>query len=84
MVQRALTAAVALLGIAGMSWSVQAASGNAKASVDAWHGMDTCNKKAFQLFPDYTPEQVAKRDAYVRKCLAERNLPTRDALGAKQ
>jgi hypothetical protein len=60
-----------------------AASANGKASIDAWHGMDTCSKKAFEIFPDYTPEHVSKRDAYVRKCLVERNLPSRDGIGAR-
>jgi hypothetical protein len=60
-----------------------AVSGNAKAADSAWLSMDKCNKKAFELFPDYTREQITKRDAYVRKCLTELRLPPREAVGSR-
>ena len=60
-----------------------AASGYATPTIRAWHQGDLCNKKAFELFPDYTKEHIAKRDAYVRKCLAEQNLPARENLAPK-
>lgn len=61
-----------------------ALSNNAKSANAAWRKSDICSKKAFEIFPDYTPEHIAKRDAYVRKCLVENKLPSQGALGSKQ
>jgi hypothetical protein len=79
--RRVVLAAMACL--LGWSGPLLAASGYAQPSVYAWHRADLCNKKAFALFPDYTKEQIARRDAYVRKCLSEQNLPLRDNIGSK-
>jgi hypothetical protein len=60
-----------------------AVSGAGKAAADRWHSADECTKKSFELFPDWTKEHAAKRDAYVRKCLAEKRLPQRDTIAPK-
>ena len=60
-----------------------AISGTGKAANDRWHSADECTKKSFELFPDWTKEDAAKRDAYVRKCLAEKRLPDRDPIAPK-
>lgn len=77
-------AAAGLAALLAAPGPALAVSGNAKAANTAWLSMDKCNKRAFELFPDYTQEQIAKRDAYVRKCLTEQRLPPREALGSRQ
>ena len=44
-----------------------------------WKAMDKCTEKAQLAFPDFTPEANAKREAKLKECLAEQNLPPRDA-----
>jgi hypothetical protein len=60
-----------------------AISGVGKSAMDRWHSADDCTKKSFELFPDWTKEDAAKRDAFVRKCLAEKKLPPRGPEGSK-
>jgi hypothetical protein len=60
-----------------------AASSTGKAAQSRWDSADDCAKKSFEIFPDWTKEQAAKRDAYVRKCLAERKLPERGSVAPK-
>lgn len=60
-----------------------AISGVGKSANDRWHSADDCTKKSFELFPDWTKEQAAKRDAFVRKCLAEKKLPQRESTQPK-
>jgi hypothetical protein len=55
-----------------------AISSSGKAANNRWHSADECTKRSFELFPDWTKEQAAKRDAFVRKCLAEKQLPERE------
>jgi hypothetical protein len=45
-----------------------------------WQRGDKCNVDAFRLYPDYTKEAVAKRDAYVRKCRVQLGETPRDNL----
>ena len=46
-----------------------------KNSGDAWRQADRCAHEAFKLYPDYTPEANAKREAARRACLREHRLP---------
>jgi hypothetical protein len=43
-----------------------------------WKAGDKCAAQAQKMFPDYTPESNAKRDAQMRACLAGSMLPPRD------
>jgi hypothetical protein len=60
-----------------------AITGTGKTVNDRWHRGDDCTKKSFELFPDWTKEHAVKRDAYVRKCLADKRLPQRDGIAPK-
>jgi len=42
-----------------------------------WKAADLCAKKAQQAFPNYTAENNAKRDAALKQCLEQQNLPPR-------
>jgi len=77
---RMLFLAVALILAAAPALAV---SGAGKAAEKRWQSGDECTKKSFELFPDWTKEQAAKRDAYVRKCMAQKGLPARDNLAPK-
>ena len=79
MMRLALLAASLLL----LAAPALAISGTGKAANDRWHSADDCTKKSFELFPDWTKEHAAKRDAYVRKCLAEKRLPEREPIAPK-
>jgi hypothetical protein len=43
-----------------------------------WVGSDHCSERAYQAYPDYTADSLAKRDLEFKKCLANGNLPPRD------
>ena len=45
-----------------------------------WGAMDQCAKKAQAAFPDFTADSNAKRDAQLRTCLQNQNLPPRTPL----
>ena len=45
-----------------------------------WKVMDECARKAQEAFPDFTQEGNAKRDARLKECLAQHNLPPRTPL----
>lgn len=60
-----------------------AVSGTGKALNDRWQSADACTRKSFEIFPDWTKEHAAKRDAYVRKCLAEKRLPQREPIAPR-
>ena len=79
MMRLALLAASLLL----LAAPALAISGSGKGANDRWHSADDCTKKSFELFPDWTKEHAAKRDAYVRKCLAEKRLPEREPIAPK-
>jgi len=42
-----------------------------------WKAADVCAKKAQQASPDFTAEGNAKRDAALKQCLEQNNLPPR-------
>jgi len=42
-----------------------------------WKAADMCAKKAQQAFPDFNAEANAKRDAQLKQCLEQSNLPPR-------
>ena len=49
-------------------------------AIKNWSVMDDCAKKAQAAFPDFTAEANAKRDARLKECLAQHNLPPRAPL----
>jgi hypothetical protein len=42
-----------------------------------WAQSDTCGKESFHKFPDFTEQAATQRDAYMRECLRNHNLPPR-------
>jgi len=42
-----------------------------------WDNGDKCAKLAIEKYPDFTPEDNAKRDAYERRCRNSRDVPGR-------
>jgi hypothetical protein len=60
-----------------------ALSSTGKAANSRWESGDDCAKRSFELFPDWTQEHAAKRDAFVRKCLAQKRLPARSPAAPK-
>jgi hypothetical protein len=65
-----------MLAAAGAS----AASAEGNAALARWKIMDLCAKQAQQAFPDYTAASNAARDAKLKECLANNNLPPREPL----
>ncbi len=49
-----------------------------------WKAMDKCAAQAQAAFPDFTAESNAKRDAKLKECLAQQNLPPRAPLEPSQ
>jgi hypothetical protein len=73
-----------LLGAAAMAVALPAAATtNQRTAQKAWTDSDKCAKEAFEKYPDYTPEETAKRDAFTRRCLNGRNLPGRSSAAPK-
>lgn len=52
-----------------------AATDNWTPNSNLWKIEDNCNRSAIRAYPDYTPEALAKREAYRRTCLRGSNLP---------
>ncbi len=75
MVSRLLVAIV--LSAALVPATALAGSQEGTTAEKAWHGDDDCARKAFKLFPDYTPESNAKRDRAMRRCTATGQVPSR-------
>jgi hypothetical protein len=71
------TVAILIVSSAALAYAETSGSRQAQRS---WKRGDECNKKAFELFPDYTREQISKRDAYVRACQADLKEPGRQPL----
>lgn len=67
-------AALALLGLVLAAPQSNAVS-KWKQSSSVWQQIDKCNRAAIKAFPDYTPESLAKREAFRRNCLRQANLP---------
>ncbi|MBX6366868.1 MAG: hypothetical protein IRZ04_02750 [Rhodospirillales bacterium] len=61
-----------------------ATSAAGKAAQARWDRADACAKMSFERFPDWTKEHAAKREAFVRKCHADKRLPQRAPVGAKE
>lgn len=80
-----LLAATLAFGAAALFPAGEAsATANQRTAQKVWTESDKCSKQAFERFPDYTPEDSAKRDAFTRRCLNARNLPGRSAAPSKQ
>jgi hypothetical protein len=45
-----------------------------------WTAGDKCNRQAIEKFPDYTVEENAKREAYLRRCNNSNDAPGRSPL----
>jgi hypothetical protein len=65
----------ALLALLCADPAAAAGSGTAQSFQKSWQKADLCAKKSFEIYPDYTEEQIAKRNIYVRKCQMEQGLP---------
>jgi hypothetical protein len=48
-----------------------------------WTASDKCTKRAVEKYPDYTAEDNAKRDAFLRRCLNASGAPGRAPVGSK-
>jgi hypothetical protein len=46
-----------------------------KQSESVWRLMDLCRRNALKQFPNYTPEDNAKRERAERQCQQANNLP---------
>jgi hypothetical protein len=51
-------------------------------AINKWKAMDTCAVQAQAAYPDFTAEANAKRDAKLKECLAQQNLPPRQPFAA--
>lgn len=74
---------VAVVVVALMALLAAGSAGATQAGQDAikgWKGMDDCARKAQAAFPDFNAEANAKRDAKLKECLAQKNLPPRAPL----
>jgi hypothetical protein len=69
----ALTAVILLVPTAA-----HAIGGQAAIVMSKWQSMDKCAIEAQRLFPEFTAEANAKRDAKLKECLATQNLPPRE------
>ena len=49
-----------------------------------WKSSDKCAQQAQAAFPDFTPEANAKRDAKLKECLQQKNMPPRQSLSPGQ
>jgi hypothetical protein len=72
---RLIVAAIAasVLLFAGAAMATQAGVN----AMLGWKTMDSCAKEAQERYPDFTAESNAKRDAQLKACLEQNNLPPR-------
>jgi len=47
---------------------------------NVWKSADKCAKQAQAAYPDYSAEANAKREAKLKECLSNGNLPPRQPL----
>ena len=73
MKRRAVWAAAAVL----LSAVPAAATQSGLTAIRNWHAMDDCARKAQAAFPDFTADANARRDAKLKECLEQHNLPPR-------
>jgi len=66
-------ALAALLG----AGSAHAVTTKYREQTTRWDNGDKCAKLAIEKYPDFTPEDNAKRDAYERRCRNSRDVPGR-------
>jgi hypothetical protein len=66
---RAVALAALAIAAASIPQLASAASTRYPEIQGAWTRADKCRKLAIEKYPDYTPEETAKRDAYTRRCL---------------
>ena len=79
-----LAAALAFGAAAVLAAGPASATANQRTAQKVWTDSDKCAKQAFEKYPDYTPEETAKREAFTRRCLNARSLPGRSAAPSKQ
>ena len=75
-----LAATAAFLAVLTMPGVTMATTQYGQAMMKYWSSSDRCAAQAQRMFPDYTPEANAKRDANMKQCLAGGNLPPRGDL----
>jgi hypothetical protein len=68
---RRLALIIAVSAVIGPTGAALAESSTAIQAQKSWLRGDKCAADAFKRFPDYTAEQNAKRDAYIRQCRAD-------------
>ena len=56
------------------------ASQQGQAAIGYWKAADKCAKQAQVAYPDYSAEANAKREAKLKECLSNGNLPPRQPL----
>ncbi|HWD60779.1 MAG TPA: hypothetical protein VG308_21015 [Stellaceae bacterium] len=74
-----MAAFVIALGLPAAAFALTA---QGQVMLQRWGLSDRCVAAAQRAFPDYTPEANAKRDAQLKQCLANSNLPPRDLSAA--
>lgn len=71
--------ALAMLGIALLPGRA-AATQQGEAAIRNWKRMDACAKQAQRAHPDYTAASNRAREAALKTCLENGNLPPRQPL----
>lgn len=72
-----LAALLLLLGAVALTPGLAGATTNQRTAQKSWNDSDKCAKQAAERYPDYTAEELARRDAFLRRCLNARGLPGR-------
>jgi hypothetical protein len=77
--RRRRSLALLLVLLAAALWAEHAAADDKLRQSDGlWKAMDSCARAAIKVYPDYTAEALAKREAQRRLCLRRGNLPAGD------
>lgn len=71
-------AACAAFLVAALLPATAGASAQGVIALKRWTAMDKCSAAANRTFPDNTQASIVKRDAVLKQCLANGNLPPRD------
>jgi hypothetical protein len=77
MAKLSLAATLLLGGAVALAPGLAGATANQRTAQKAWNDSDKCAKQAALKYPDYTAEELAKRDAFLRRCLNGLGLPGR-------
>lgn len=75
--------AVSVLAVTALLDSAQATSSTAVATQHQWGIMDKCARQAIEKYPDHTADDLAKRDAFARKCQLNSRVPVREGQAPK-